>query len=417
MKWNFIDNTYFKYFILAVFIFIIMNLAVNRNLAESVIITLLIIVSLIIIENVISLTKESKEELDCNKCKIYNTEGFNTESENKQIISNEMVEQVNTVVNEIATTLSTSVKTVIDSVLPKKGVAEGFQSLNKNSSAFSTVDYTNDFVLDADKPIQSINSPESENSIPVNSEIPTNSIAQDDANIFTDNKGTNAQDVSNYINDETRNAIRKEIEDEIRNEILTDTHKKNTNIVKDITKAFTDGLPSAETIFGTNQQTYDADYTEYQQNGDQAKDSKLSYDANVFRMDIGDPRLVQPYMKDGKTYYTKIFKESSQAPKTYEALNSELKYGDFNYIGPLNKGMTNKEYTFIAPDNWFPVSPFPPVCVTNKQCTTCPIQINNGNDYMSFASLEEFDQARRFSGNMGINIDYIKNVLNNDNGF
>lgn len=396
MKWGFVDNTYLKYALLIVFIFIIMNLTSNKNVVENIIITLLIVVSLIIVENVINLTKESKEEIDCNKCKIYNTENFDTET--KQ----EMVEQVNNVVNELATTISSSVKTVIDSVLPNKKLNEGFQ----NSSAFSTVNYTNDFVLDADKPLISEEEEKEKPSI-------INNIID---NIYSNGTGAGAG-VETPTDEETRKAIRKEIEDEIRNEILADTSKKNTNIAKEITKSFTEGLPSAETIFGTNQQTYDADYTEYQQNGDQAKDEKLSFDANVFRMDIGDPKLVQPYIKDGKTYYNKIYKESSQAPKTYESLNSELKYGDYNYIGPLNKGMTNKEYTFISPDNWFPVSPFPPVCVTNKQCTTCPIQINNGNDYMSFASLEEFDQARRFSGNMGINIEYIKNVLNNDSNY
>ena len=79
--------------------------------------------------------------------------------------------------------------------------------------------------------------------------------------------------------------------------------------------------------------------------------------------------------------------------------------------------MINSDYTFISPNNWFPVSPHPPVCVTNKNCTTLPIQITDGKDYMSYASLEDFDASRRFTGNMGINIDYVKNVLNNDNGY
>ena len=41
--------------------------------------------------------------------------------------------------------------------------------------------------------------------------------------------------------------------------------------------------------------------------------------------------------------------------------------------------------------------------------------MSDGKDYMSWASLDEFDNARRFTGNMNINIDYVKNVLNNDN--
>jgi hypothetical protein len=122
-------------------------------------------------------------------------------------------------------------------------------------------------------------------------------------------------------------------------------------------------------------------------------------------------------MRDGSDYYRKIQSYSSKAPTPSEALNSELRYGDYNYISPLNSGMTNSDYTFVSPNNWFPVPPHPPVCVTNKQCTTCPIQISDGKDYMSWASLEDFDKARRFTGNMGINIDYVKNILNNDEGY
>jgi hypothetical protein len=36
---------------------------------------------------------------------------------------------------------------------------------------------------------------------------------------------------------------------------------------------------------------------------------------------------------------------------------------------------------------------------------------------MHWAPWDEFDRARRFTGDMGINIDYVKNVLNNPNGF
>ena len=98
-------------------------------------------------------------------------------------------------------------------------------------------------------------------------------------------------------------------------------------------------------------------------------------------------------------------------------MNSELRYGDLNYLAPLNKGMANKDYTFISPNNWFPIPPVPPVCVTNKNCTTCPIIMSDGKDYMAWADVNDFDKSRRFTGNMGINIDYVKNVLNDSNGY
>jgi len=96
---------------------------------------------------------------------------------------------------------------------------------------------------------------------------------------------------------------------------------------------------------------------------------------------------------------------------------NELKYGDYNYIGPINKGMINKEYTYVSPTNWYPIPPVPPVCVTNKSCTTCPVQMTDGRDYMQFANLDDFDKARRFTGDMNINLKYVKEVLNNPDGF
>jgi len=163
--------------------------------------------------------------------------------------------------------------------------------------------------------------------------------------------------------------------------------------------------------------TYDAGYVVYQENGLQKQENDVSFDNTLFKMGVGQQNIVKPFMRDGADYYRRIQSYSSKAPTPSQALNSELRYGDYNYISPLNSGMTNSDYTFVSPNNWFPVPPHPPVCVTNKQCTTCPIQISDGNDYMNWASLEDFDKARRFTGNMGINIDYVKNVLNNDEGY
>jgi hypothetical protein len=163
--------------------------------------------------------------------------------------------------------------------------------------------------------------------------------------------------------------------------------------------------------------TFDANYVSYQKDGMQKLENKESLEQNIWRAGIGNQEVVKNYLKDGKKFYNDILTWSTDAPKTYESLNSELQYGNYNYISPLNKGMTNPEYTFVSPTNWYPIPPFPPVCVTNKRCVTSPIIMSNGKDYMNFASLEDFDAARRFTGDMQINIDYIKNVLNNPNGY
>ena len=162
---------------------------------------------------------------------------------------------------------------------------------------------------------------------------------------------------------------------------------------------------------------YDDNYVGYQQNGQENKEINNTLQRNINKMNNGNKKLVNTKLNNSVDYYNKIYTRSSSAPTSDHAETNELKYGDLNYIGPLNKGMANKDYTFVSPDNWYPIPPSPPVCVTNKSCSTCPIIISGGQDYMNFSSLEDFDKSRRFTGNMGINTEYIHNVLNNDNGY
>ena len=163
--------------------------------------------------------------------------------------------------------------------------------------------------------------------------------------------------------------------------------------------------------------TYDVNSVEYQQDGIQSEEDKKVLNNNLFRMSVGNRSVVNKFIESGGKYYGDILTRSTNAPSKFQAATNELKYGDFNYIAPLNKGMINPEYTFVSPTNWYPIPPHPPVCVTNKSCTTCPIIMGDGKDYMQFASLEDFDKSRRFTGDMNINIDYIKNILNNPNGY
>jgi hypothetical protein len=183
-------------------------------------------------------------------------------------------------------------------------------------------------------------------------------------------------------------------------------------------------LPNNKNIpSDTNKQTasveifHDDNYIAYQENGQEKNEINNALRRNINKMDNGNKNIVNAKLSNSVDYYNKIYTRSSSAPTSNQAETSELKYGDFNYIGPLNKGMTNKSYTYISPDNWYPIPPSPPVCVTNKSCTTCPVVMSDGQDYMNFSSLEDFDKSRRFTGNMGINTDYIHNVLNNDNGY
>lgn len=228
----------------------------------------------------------------------------------------------------------------------------------------------------------------------------------------SNNSENNTELLNKYIseqNNKNKKLINKVMTKE-KNDLPIDVKKKINKIKKKIKKNKTknksvESLPSKNTC-------YDVNYVEYQQDGLEKEANIISKKQNLFKMAIGNPDIVKPYIKDGQNYYDTIFSHSTDAPTSLDAQNNELKYGYYNYIGPLNKGMINKDYTFVSPENWFPIPPHPPVCVTNKQCTTCPIQITDGKDYMSFASLDDFEQSRRFTGNMNINTEYIKNVLN-----
>jgi hypothetical protein len=257
-----------------------------------------------------------------------------------------------------------------------------------------------------------------------NSDDSNGSNGSDDSDDSDDSKNS-AELLNKYIS-EQNNKNKKLINKTEKNELPVDVKKKINKIKKKNKKSKKNksenkskknkSKKSSQSEESSASEstgiTYDVNSVEYQQDGLQKEANLISEKQNLFKMGIGNPDIVKPYIKDGQNYYDTIFSVSTDAPTALEAQNNELKYGYYNYVGPLNKGMINKDYTFVNPENWYPIPPHPPVCVTNKKCTTCPIQMNDGNDYMSFASLEDFDQARRFTGNMNINIDYVKDVLN-----
>ena len=75
--------------------------------------------------------------------------------------------------------------------------------------------------------------------------------------------------------------------------------------------------------------------------------------------------------------------------------------------------MSNREYSYIMPNNWNVIQAVPPVCAINKKLKSVVYPVLHTSNAASWSSLEEFDRASRFTGNQQINIDYIKNVLNN----
>ncbi len=453
----------FKYLgkiaVIMLIIFLILKYAINLRQVEAVLLSAIIAVSILIIENIIFINNEASDPLNCDQCKVQQVKEINPNSTSNITQSTENF--------GIIDDLQKDIKNITNTVLVNN---ENFQNVEKkhniqdvrhnrqedrldvrhdkqedrqeirhdrrderqedrhdrrddrrdiihniisenikhtdgsSETLDSYIDEQADknIALIQDKYIEKTNMPtQLRTGYPENTTFEPKPSGQILSQIKDVNKFK--EDVKNEYKSLLQDQNKDFIDNQISSMNLNDLTVKNT-------------IPKGDPIQGPSV-SFDESYVQYQNNGLQKLDELDALKTNIFRASIGDQQVVQEYLQDGVKYNDRIYSYSTDAPKTYEALNSELKYGDYNYIGPLNKGMINKAYTFINPTNWYPIPPFPPVCVTNKSCTTCPIQMNDGNNYMNFASLEDFDKARRFTGDMRINVDYIKNVLNNPNGY
>ncbi len=91
-----------------------------------------------------------------------------------------------------------------------------------------------------------------------------------------------------------------------------------------------------------------------------------------------------------------------------DVLLNEMQYSDFNRMPPsFNSNDYEYGYSFIPPKDWYPVPPYPPVCVTEKTCPVCPIYTDT--DTMN---LKDWNEARRITPPDVINTVYIKEKLN-----
>ncbi len=410
---------------ITIIVFVILKYAINMRQIEAVLLAAIIAVSILIIENIIFINNEASDPLNCDQCKVQQVENTSSPNISKPTVPNSnenfgMLEDLEKDIKNITTTILNTKENFqnVERVENKKESVEILKDITKdlstqtkpleNSSSETLDSYIDEqaeknLALIQDKYIEKTNMP---TELPAGYSESTTFQPKPSGQILSNNVQDEKkfkEDIKNEYNALLTNENKDFIDNKIPSMNLNDLTVPNT-----VTKGDPIKGPSI---------SFDESYVQYQKNGLEKLDQLDALKTNIFRASIGDQEVVQKYLKDGEKYYNSIYSYSTDAPKTYEALNSELKYGDYNYIGPLNKGMINKEYTFISPTNWYPIPPFPPVCVTNKSCTTCPIQMTDGKDYMQFASLEDFDKARRFTGDMRINIDYIKDVLNNPNGY
>jgi len=448
-----------KYTIIILIIFFILKFGLNTNISEAILLAFIIGVTIIIIENIISINTYISDPLNCDQCKInldttkkdkFTDSNINANLENNSnhedfesnLLNipdfnninniNEMAKNfVNNISNNIPAIVNsannllaspTPIPTPTPTVVPRTPIYTDYFN-NTNEDVDNIQDYinqqseiNNNIIENFDTTNQPTNIPTKvvpTTSVPTTSvpttSVPTTSVPTTvqtnnivDGNIIQ-NKSLDL-DPSNTINHNDYNKIRNSVDAQ------QDFNFNDSTINTKVENAPVNTVPSIDPSF-------DANYVQYQQDGKEAEAANISMKTNLFKLNMGDKVVTEQYINDAKKYYDQILSYSTDAPSTFSAMENELKYSNYNYIGPLNKGMANKEYTFISPTNWYPIPPVPPVCVTNKSCTTCPVMISNGNDYMQWASLEDFDKARRFTGDMNINTDYIKNVLNNPNGY
>jgi hypothetical protein len=423
---------YSKVVIILLVVFLLLRFMLDIKPYEAILLASIIAVSVLIIENIIFINNNASDPLNCDQCKV---------SVIDDNISSEKTNNTEPFIGNMGNHLNDLYNNVMEKVF----------SDNKNTTLPISGD--NNYEYKCIK-VQKNNS--TDNFTPNLQTINANNDIYNNGAKTTDNNGNTNKDIvegfEQFIeNQEKQNnelkiiPIKSSSENNVYTPIMTEVKKELSTeqpIVKPETKPQGPSevkpqgpsevkpqgpsevkpqgpseVKPEKTATTSENLTYSVNYVQYQQDGLQQEADKQSAEINQFRRNIADQDAVTPWSKEGYKYYADIFARSVGAPPANEALTNELKYGDYNYVGPINKGMINKDYTFVSPSNWYPIPPHPPVCVTNKTCTTCPIQISDGKDYMSYASWNDFDQARRFTGDMGINVDYVKNVLNNPNGF
>lgn len=111
-----------------------------------------------------------------------------------------------------------------------------------------------------------------------------------------------------------------------------------------------------------------------------------------------------------KNRYEKILADEKEAmDKIKSGYQNEMIYTQTHPFNTVPLGSRLYGYTFLPPENWFRAYERPPVCITDKKCTVCPM------NEPSTAGLLEFDSANNTMGPMGIDTNYISKVLNKEN--
>jgi len=146
---------------------------------------------------------------------------------------------------------------------------------------------------------------------------------------------------------------------------------------------------------------------------DRERERREEIDINKTRMAIDeqahstkgyDTAYQEPGAKSQKRYGLDVHK------RIEGDLDNELPYANYNYL-PVAEGYKSHDYeygySFIPPEKWYPLPPFPPICVTDKRSSVCP-SFANGTP----ADVKEFFSSSRITGPDQMSVDYVKDKLN-----
>ena len=419
-------NYYTKTLVILVVVFVILKYVIKVHLYDAILLSCIILTSYLIIEKVLSLNNTASKPSNCDKCTVpIKKENFKAYNENDDMnpLMSTSIPMAPTSMPMAPTSMPTAPTSNASNAPTSMPMAPTSEPIAPTSEPIANpIQY---YMQPTDSPLNLSQQQSQEPPMDLFPD-PTLNIPMIDTNLFkqpdmSEQISKNMPMIVDLLKSMPQFSKYSNVLSLLQTPELLMTNPQVMEFIQLLQNSFKSPqslMENPKIMDGLNmlQQQQQQQQKQQQQQQQQQQQVYNSQDVNLYRLSEGDKRLTEQYIRDGNKYYNSIYTRSNPEDQKFD-MASELKYGDLNYLAPLNKGMSNKDYTFISPNNWFPIPAIPPVCVTNKNCTTCPIIMSDGKDYMAWSDINDFDKSRRFTGNMGINIDYVKNVLNDSNGY
>ena len=91
-----------------------------------------------------------------------------------------------------------------------------------------------------------------------------------------------------------------------------------------------------------------------------------------------------------------------------DILVNEMIYSDFNRLPPsFNDKDFEYGYSFLPPKDWYPLPPYPPVCVSNTSTPPQPVYLDT-----TTMDLKEWYETQKITPSDSFNTDFLTNELN-----